>query len=102
MMRQALVASYGLLVGACYADILQFAVPSESTLMPVRGLNMVLLMGIYGWCCGKDRLLPTRRPLVEILFFPFAMIAALLAGCVCLAWCVPNWLCFLFRKAAVN
>ncbi len=102
MMRQILVAACGLLVGACYAAVLQFALPGESSLFPVRGLNMVFLMGVYGWCCGKDPLLPAGRPLVEILIFPFAIIAALLAGSACLVWCVPNWLCFLFRKAAVN
>ena len=102
MMRQVLLATCGLLVGACYAAVLQFTVPGESTLFPVRGLNMVLLIGIYGWCCGKDPLLPTRRLLIEILIFPFAVLGALLAGCVCLLWFVTAWLCSLFRKAAVN
>lgn len=102
MMRQILVAAFGLFVGACYAAVLQFALPGESRLFPVRGLNMAVLMGVYGWCCGKDPLLPVGRPLVDILIFPLAVIVALLAGFVCLVWCVPNWLCFFFRKAAVN
>lgn len=102
MMRPALVATYGLFVGLCYAAVLQLAVPGESALFPVRGLNMVLLMGVYGWCCGKDPLLPIRRPLVEILVFPLAVLAALLAGCICLLWFVVTWLCSLFTKAAVN
>lgn len=81
-MRRILLALYSLGVGAGYAALLQVAVPAESSLFPVRGLNVVILMGLYGWCCGKDPLLPVRRPLIEIPIFPLALLGALLAGCL--------------------
>jgi hypothetical protein len=82
MMRRILLALYGLGVGAGYAALLQAAVPAESSPLSVRGLNVVILMGLYGWCCGKDPLLPVRRPLIEIPVLPLALLGALLAGCL--------------------
>lgn len=83
MMRRVLMAIYGLAIGACFAAILQYAVPGKSALMPVRGLNVVLLMVLYGWCCGKDPLLPIRRPLVEIPLIPLALLGAVIALVPC-------------------
>ena len=98
MMRRFWLAIYGLVVGAGYAAILQFATPGESALLPVRGLNVVLFMVAYGWCCGKDPLLPARRTLVEIPLIPFALLAALLAVFVGLVSLVMIWLGSRFRK----
>ncbi len=100
-MRRVLLAIYALVVGACFAAVLQFAVPGESALLPVRGLNVVLFMVAYGWCCGKDPLLPVRRPLVEIPIIPFALLGAVIAGCACAVAFVVTRLSLLFRKPAV-
>ena len=83
MTQRHLLAMYGLAVGACFAAALHFAVPGRSALMPVRGLNVVLVMVVYGWCCGKDPLLSLRRPLVEIPLIPFAFLGALIAIIPC-------------------
>ncbi len=83
-MQRVLLAMYGLMVGASYAALFQFAVPVESSLLPVRGLNVVLLMGVYGWCSGVDPLSSTRKTLIEIALIPVALFGALLAG--------PVWL----------
>jgi len=82
-MRRLLLAIYGLAIGACFAALLQLAVPGRSALMPVRGLNVVLAMVLYGWCCGKDTLLPLRRPLVEIPLIPFAILGAVIVAIPC-------------------
>ncbi len=82
MKRRILLAIYGLGMGAGYAALLRAAVPAEGSLLSVRGLNVVILMGLYGWCCGKDPLLPVRRPLIEIAVFPLALLGALLVGCL--------------------
>lgn len=97
-MRRFWLASYGLVVGTCYAAPLHLALPGESTLLPVRGLNVVLFMVVYGWCCGKDPLLPTRRPLVEIPLIPLALFGALMGCIVCLLWFVINRLGLFFWK----
>lgn len=97
-MRRIGLASYGLVVGAGYAVFLQFALPGESALLPVRGLNVVLFMVAYGWCCGKDPLLPTRRPLVEIPLIPLALLGALMGCIVCLLWFVINRFGMFFWK----
>lgn len=102
MMRQVLMAIYGLGVGACYAALLQFALPGKSAFMPVRGLNVVILMVLYGWCCGKDPLTPVRRPLVEIPLIPFAFLGAVIAVFPCAVAFVSTRLSLLFRKAAVS
>lgn len=101
-MRQVWFAVYGLVVGAGFAAILQFAVPGESALLPVRGLNVVLFMVVYGWCCGKDPLLPTRRPLVEIPLIPFALFAAVVATCIWLVSFVITRLFSFFQKTALD
>ena len=82
MTRPILLALFGLAVGTSYAALLQVAVPTENSLLPVRGLNVLILMGLYGWCCGKDSLLPVRRSLVEIAIIPLALLGALLTGCL--------------------
>ena len=82
MMQRFLLAIYGLVLGASYAAVFQFAVPVESSLLPVRGLNIVLLMVVYGWCRGLDPFSSTRQTLIEIALIPFALFGALLAGLV--------------------
>ncbi len=101
-MRQVWMAFYGLAVGAAYAAVLQFAVPGESVLLPVRGLNLLLFMVGYGWLCGRDPLLPAWRPLVEIPLIPFALLGGLLAGCVWLVSLVLTWLCSLFWRTTTR
>lgn len=93
---------YGLGVGACYAALLQFVLPGKSALMPVRGLNVILLMVLYGWCCGKDPLIPSRRPLIEIPLIPFAVLGAVIAIFPCAVVFVYTRLSLLFRKATVS
>lgn len=102
MMRRVLIAMYGLGVGACYAGLLQFALPGKSALMPVRGLNVVILMVLYGWCCGKDPLIPSRRPLIEIPLIPFAVLGAVIAIVPCVVVFVCTRVSLLFRKATVS
>ncbi|MHB8900846.1 MAG: hypothetical protein ACYC6Y_19015 [Thermoguttaceae bacterium] len=102
ILRRFLLAACGLLAGGAYVAILHLAVPGEGSPLPGRGLNVVLLMGVYGWCCGKDPLLPVPRSLVEIAIFPFALLAALLAGAAGLLWTVAVWVCCPFKKAQVS
>ncbi len=102
MMRRVLMAIYGLAVGACFAALLHVAFPGKSALMPVRGLNVVLLMVLYGWCCGKDPLLSIRRPLVEIPLIPFALFGAAIAGCACLVAIVVTRLSLLVGRRSPN
>ncbi len=101
MIRRVLLSIYALVVGAGYAAVFQIAVPGESALLPVRGLNVVLFMVVYGWCCGKDPLLPVRRSLIEIPLFPFALLGAAMAGCVCLvSFVITRLFSFLWKTAA--
>ena len=102
MMRRVLFAVYGLGVGACFAALLNVAVPGKSALMPVRGLNVVLLMVAYGWCCGKDPLLPIRRPLVEIPLIPFALLGGAIAVCIGTPTFVATRISLLFKKSTVS
>ena len=102
MMRRVLIAIYGLGIGACYAAVLQFALPGKSALMPVRGMNVVILMVLYGWCCGKDPLISSRRPLIEIPLILFAVLGAVIAVFPCAAVFVCTRLSLLFRKTTVS
>jgi len=102
MMRRVLLAIYGLVIGASYAVVFQIAVPGESALLPVRGLNVVLFMVAFGWCCGKDPLLSVRRPLIEIPLIPFALFGAAIAGCVWLVSLVITRLFSSVWKTAVD
>ena len=96
------MAIYGLAIGACFAALLQVAGPGKSAFMPVRGLNVVLLMVLYGWCCGKDSLLPIRRPLVEIPLIPFALFGAVIALIPCAVAVVATRLSLLVGRRSPN
>jgi len=85
LLRRLLLTAYGVAVAFGYAAVLHLVNSSPSSILPFRGLFLILFIVWYAWFFSKDTSISTGRFLIEVPLIPIALIGAIIAGVIFLA-----------------